>query len=430
MTLQKRCQSIHDIPVTSKHLSRYSFAQPVTRSFGAEVEVEGKRLVTAASNDFLGLSHDPRIREAASSALRRWGSGPGGSRLLNGNMSLHEQLEEHLASLYGKRGAVLYTTGFLALLGTIIYSPTPRDVVLCDAGASPVIRECCRVSNAGMVCCPHGDMQALRAELARQAEASPEANLFYVCEGVNVLTGETADYLPELAALKNEFPQLFLLVDESYGLGAIGPDGKGLAASLGLAREMDFILGTFDTALSSLGGFVVSDETDALYFLKHNAKSLVFSAALPAGNAAAALAALDILEREPERVARFQAHTSRAREQYESLGISLGGSVSPVLCLPFGSEQAAIDFSEGLFQRGVYAPPTLFPLVPRGRALIRTSFMSIHEEGQVDRVLSAVSELAENNEAREYAWAGLEGMEFPVPDSASGALSHLGEGAR
>ena len=392
MKKSKDCQPLARRVRNGRRIHLYPFFRPLARSFGPEAEVDGRRLVMLASNDYLGLSHDPRVIEAAERAARQWGTGPGGSRFLCGNTPLHDRLEEKLAAFTDKKHALVHTTGFGTNLGVLGCLSDPGDYLLCDKENHASLIEGCRTSAARLVTYRHLDAASARRRLEEIARRNPDADTMLITDGVFSMSGDVAP-LPELAALKRDFPRLCLYLDDAHGLGVLGPGGRGTAAHFGLTPRVDFVMGTFSKALASIGGFIAGDDEDLFEYLRHNSRTLIFSAALPASGVAAALAGLEILEREPERIERLRRITRRMREGYRRIGIPLPDSGTPILPIPIGDDMDAYRFSKELFDRGIFALPAVHPAVPRGRAVIRTAFMSTHEDRHLDRVLEVVGEL-------------------------------------
>ena len=392
MIPRHRLQSFVDRVEQGRAGGFYPFFRPVSRSCGSEVEVAGRRLVMAGSNDYLGLTHDPRVAAAAEAAARTWGTGPGGSRFLSGNTTLHLQLEERLAAFLGKKRALIHTTGFMTNVGILHCLAAAKDVLLCDAESHASIVDGGLSSKGRLLTFEHNNASAAAARLAAANGRQPEAT-FLITEGVFSMSGDVAD-LPGLTGLKNANPDLVLYLDDAHGLGVMGRHGRGTADHFGVAAQVDFIMGTFSKALASIGGFIASDDTDALVYAMHHSRPLIFSAGLPAPCAAAALAALDVLEREPERIARLHAVTRMAYEGYCRIGLRTRYSGSPILPILVGPEYTAYHLSQELFERGIFALPAVFPAVPRGQAIIRTAFMSTHEDRHVQQVLEVLEAAA------------------------------------
>lgn len=393
MKAKQRSRAFARIVAGAKHQQFYTYFKPISRSWGPEVEVDGRTLVMAGSNDYLGLTHEPRVLEAAVEAVKRWGSGPGGSRFLSGNMTLHDQLEERLAAFVGKKAAVVHTTGFLTNLGALGSLITAADVLLCDRENHASIFEGCRASGAKVIPFRHNDKASAREKILGAKKRYAEAELVLITEGVFSMSGDVSN-LTELVELREEFPEMLLYLDDAHGLGVMGESGRGTANHFGVVDKMDFIMGTFSKALASIGGFIASDDEDILCYIKHNSKTLIFSAALPASNVATVLKCLDIMESEPDRVQRLWDVTRKVREGYKNLGLVYGTAESPVIPIHIGEEEKAYRFAAALFNEGVFALPAVFPAVPKGKALIRTAYMSTHEDKHIEFVLDALDRLA------------------------------------
>ncbi len=418
-TLAERCHQFADYVALAKAEGFYPYFQAVDRSWGTEIEIQGRRLIMIGSNDYLGLSHDPRVQEAAAQAVYRWGSGPGGSRFLSGNTTLLEMLEERLAALVGKRKAVVHVTGFSANLGALGCLLTPQDVLLSDRENHASILQGWQASRSRLATFPHNDAGAAAAKLAELA-AKPAAGVtMLVTEGVFSMSGDVA-VLPELVRLKETYPNLVIYLDDAHGLGVLGPQGRGTAAHFGVTEQVDFIMGTFSKALASIGGFIAGNDLVVLEYLRHTSKTLIFSAALAASNAAAVFKALDIIAAEPERLARLQAVSRRMHQGYKDIGLRVKEAPTHILPLHIGDEVKAMRFSRDLFHHGIFALPALFPAVPRGGAIIRTAYMSTHQDQQLDYILEVLDKLA-----RKYQLRATEEAEAPEYLSAcrlSGAV--------
>jgi len=393
MKLETRVQAFAHMIRNAKEEGFYPYFRTISRSLGPEVEVGTKRLIMVGSNDYLGLTHDPRVIESASHALRQWGTGPGGSRFLNGTLAVHEMLEERLAALVGKKKAVAHTTGFGTNLGSIGCLLTSRDAILCDRENHASIFEGCRASPARVFIYEHNDADSAAEKMASAREKRPDACIFLITDGVFSMSGDVAP-LSELAKLKKKDPDVAIYLDDAHGLGVMGPKGRGTASHFGLTREVDFLMGTFSKALAATGGFIASDHEDMLTYLRHHSRTLIFSAALPAVNVATVLACLDILDKEPERVERLRNIVQRVRAEYRRIGLYVRDSQTPIMPIYIGSEIKAHRFARDLFRRGVFAFPAVFPAVPKGQAVIRTAYMSTHEDKHIVRVLDVLDQLA------------------------------------
>jgi glycine C-acetyltransferase len=377
----------------------YPYFRPIDRSWGTEVEVSGRRLIMVGSNDYLGFTHEPRVVEATAKAARRWGSGPGGSRFLCGNLTLHEALEERLAAFVGKKKAVVHATGFTTNLGAIACMLTSQDIIVCDRENHASILEGCQASRARLIPFAHNDATAAARKLAAARHKNSNGCMLLVTEGVFSMSGDLAP-LDEMVTLKKTHPDLLIYLDDAHGLGVMGRGGRGTSAHFGLTAEVDFIMGTFSKALASIGGFIAGDDEDVLVYLRHHSKPLIFSAALPASNAATVLACLDILDEDPDRVTRLWDITRRVHAGYREIGLVTKNSKSPIIPIYIGSEDNAFRFARDLFDHGVFALPAIYPAVPRGQAVIRTAYMSTHKEDQVNFVLEVLDKLARKHRIR------------------------------
>ena len=421
MSLKNRCQPFAHMVRDAREQGIYPYFRPIDRSWGTEVEVSGRRLIMIGSNDYLGFTHDPRIIEATAKAALRWGSGPGGSRFLCGNLTLHEKLEERLAAFVGKKKAVVHATGFTTNLGAIACMLTPQDVIVCDRENHASIFEGCQASRARLIPFGHNDAAAAERKLAAARQKNATGCLFLITEGVFSMSGDMSP-LDELVKLKETYQDLLIYLDDAHGLGVMGEGGRGTAHHFGLTSQVDFIMGTFSKALASIGGFIAADDEDVLEYLRHHSKPLIFSAALPASNAATVLACLDVLDADPGRVTRLWDITRRVHQGYQEIGVITKHSKTPIIPIYVGAEDKAFVFAKDMFDHGVFALPAIYPAVPRGQAVIRTAFMSTHKKSQIDYVLEVIEKLAKKHRIRACdlgqpeAFLEGEGISTPVAD--------------
>jgi 8-amino-7-oxononanoate synthase len=409
----------------------YPYFRPIDRSWGTEVEVSGRRLIMVGSNDYLGFTHEPRIIEATARAALRWGSGPGGSRFLCGNLTLHETLEERLAAFVGKKKAVVHATGFTTNLGAIACMLTPQDVIVCDRENHASIFEGCQASRARLIPFAHNDAAAAERKLAAALQKNANGCQLLVTEGVFSMSGDMSP-LDELVKLKDTYTDLLIYLDDAHGLGVMGHGGRGTANHFGLTGQVDFIMGTFSKALASIGGFIAADDEDVLEYLRHHSKPLIFSAALPASNAATVLACLDLLDEDPARVSRLWDITHRVHQGYREIGVITKQSKTPIIPIYIGAEDKAFVFAKDMFDHGVFALPAIYPAVPRGQAVIRTAYMSTHKKSQIDYVLEVIEKLAKKHHIRagdfDQGEASLDGDRFstnysPTPGPAVSTIN-------
>ena len=365
---------------TLEEMGLYPYFIPLDQTEGTEVTVEGKRLIMLGSNNYLGLTTHPEVREAARAAIAEFGTSCTGSRFLNGTLALHGELERRLAAFVGKETALVFSTGYQTNLGTLSALLGRDDVVVCDKEDHASIVDGCRLALGRMRRFEHNDPEDLERVLAACRE---DAGKLVVVDGVFSMGGDIAR-LPELIPICQRYGAR-LLVDDAHAVGVIGR-GRGTATHFGVTDDVDLIVGTFSKSFASIGGFVAGDEA-TLHWIQHLARSLIFSASLPASNVAAALAALDVIEREPERVDRVNEVADRMREQYRDLGFNVADSQTPIIPICIGDSLKAMQVWRSLFDAGVYVNVAIPPAVPTGQALLRTSYMATHTEEQMDRVV-------------------------------------------
>ena len=360
----------------------YPYFIPMSESEGTEAVFHGKRLIMCGSNNYLGLTTDPRVREAAIAAIERYGTSCTGSRFLNGTLEMHEQLESELADFVGKPAALVFSTGFQTNLGVISSLVGREDVVVLDKDDHASLVDGARLAFGETKRFRHSDM----ADLERVLEKIPEGRgKMVVVDGLYSMGGDIAP-LPEIAALCKRYSAR-LMVDDAHAIGVLG-GGRGTAAHFGLTDQVDLIMSTFSKSFASLGGFIAGDEA-VIHFIKHHARSMIFSASIPAANAAAALASLKIMREEPERVSRLNDIAEGMRAGYRSLGYNIGASVTPIIPILVGDEARTLLSWKALFEAGVFVNPILSPAVPAGQQLLRTSYMATHTDEQLERVLEA-----------------------------------------
>ena len=373
-------------PQRAKELGLYPFFIPLDHTEGTEVEIEGRRLIMLGSNNYLGLTMDPSVRNAAVEAIREYGTSCTGSRFLNGTLALHGELEDRLAAYLGKERALVFSTGFQTNLGVLSALVGRGDVVICDKEDHASIVDGCRLALGRMHRFQHNDPEDLERVLAA---CGPNLGKLVVVDGVFSMGGEIAP-LPDLIPVCKEHGAR-LLVDDAHGIGVIG-GGRGTAAHHGVMDDVDLIVGTFSKSFASIGGFVVG-ESAVIEWIQHLARSLIFSASLPAPNVAAALAALDVMEREPERIARVNEIADRMRAGYRALGFDVGESETPIIPIFIGESLTTMKVWRDLYDAGVYVNVAIPPAVPPGKSLLRTSVMATHTNEQLDRALEAFAEV-------------------------------------
>jgi 8-amino-7-oxononanoate synthase len=364
----------------------YPFFIPMECNEGTETVYHGRRIIMCGSNNYLGLTMDPRVKEAAIDAIRTFGTSCTGSRFANGNLEMHEQLERELAEFLGKEAALVFSTGMQANLGGISALVARGDYVILDKDDHASIVDGAKLSWGETKRFKHNDL----ADLERVLAALPDdKGKLVVVDGLYSMEGDIAP-LPELVPLCRKYGAR-LMVDDAHGIGVLGK-GRGTAAHFNMSKDVDLIMSTFSKSFASLGGFLAGDE-EVIHYIKHHARSLIFSASIPPSNAAAALAALRIMRDEPERVDRLTAIADRMRAGYKALGLNIGTSVSPIIPIHIGDDLRTVFFWKALFDAGVYVNAVISPGVPPGGQLLRTSYMATHTDEQLDQVLEILEKV-------------------------------------
>ncbi len=374
----------YDVPGEVRRAGLYSFFRVVESAQDPEVSMGGRRLLMLGSNNYLGLTNDPRVKEAAIEAIRKYGSGCAGSRFLNGTLDLHVKLEQRLAEFMRKEAAITFATGFQVNLGAISCLVGKGDTVYLDKQDHACIIDGARLSFGEISKFRHNDVRDLRRQMKNDTDAKGR---LIVVDGVFSMEGDIAP-LPELVGLAREF-EAALMVDDAHGIGVLGRTGRGTAEHFGLEDDVDLIMGTFSKSMASVGGFIAGDAV-VIDYIKHRARSMMFSAAPPPASVAAALATVEIMEREPERREWLWANTRFFAEGLRSLGFDTGESRTPVVPVVVGEDVAALRMVQRLQDEGVFVNCVISPATPPGRALIRTSLMATHTREQLSRALEAI----------------------------------------
>ncbi len=367
----------------------YPYFIPMEGNEGTEAIFQGRRLIMCGSNNYLGLTIDPRVREAAVEAIRKYGTSCTGSRFLNGTLEMHEQLERELAKFVGKEAALVFSTGMQTNLGTISAIVGRGDYVVLDKEDHASIVDGARLCWGETRRFKHNDMQDFERVLAALPE---DKGKLVVVDGLYSMEGDLAP-LPEIVPLCKKYGAR-LMVDDAHGIGVLGK-GRGTAAHFGITQDVDLIMSTFSKSFASLGGFIAGDEP-VIHYIKHHARALMFSASIPPANAAAALAALHIMRDEPEHSARLNAIADKMRAGYRSLGFDIGNSTTPIIPILIGDDLKTIFTWKALFEDGVFVNPVLSPGVSPGRQMLRTSYMATHTDAQMDKVLEVFGKVGKN----------------------------------
>ena len=362
----------------------YPYFQPIEESYDTEVIIRGERKIMVGSNNYLGLTHHPYVLERAQAALHRYGSGCTGSRFLNGTLDMHEELEVRLAAFMGQEAALVFSTGYQTNLGIIASLAGRGSVVLQDRLNHASLVDASFLSGGEMIRYPHGDLGALRRLLERHWDAS--GGVLIVTDGVFSMEGNVVD-LPGIMALAREFGAR-VLVDDAHAVGVLGEQGGGTSQFYGMEGEVDLVMATFSKSFASIGGAAAAPEP-VIHYLKHHARSLIFSASMPPSAVATVLACLDIMEREPERRVRLWENAEYLRSGLQAMGFDTVTSETPIIPVVTGNMERTFAFWRALFDAGVFTNPVLPPAVPESSCRLRTSVMATHTREQLDRVLEA-----------------------------------------
>jgi 8-amino-7-oxononanoate synthase len=360
----------------------YPFFRVIESAQDPEVIMNGRRMIMVGSNNYLGLTNHPKVKEASIEAVRKYGTGCAGSRFLNGTLDIHVKLEEKLARFIRKEAALVFSTGFQVNLGVISALVGKDDIIIIDKMNHASIIDGCRLSYGEVKKYRHNDM----ADLERILKENAERNKLVIVDGVFSMEGDIVN-LPEVVGLAKKYDAQ-LMVDDAHGIGVLGKTGRGTAEHFGLEDEVDIIMGTYSKSLASIGGFIAGSEK-VIHYIKHFARSLIFSASPPPASVAAVDAAIDIIGQEPERIERLWKNTLKMLEGLKALGFEIGPSATPIIPVMVGDNEIAFQMALMLQEEGVFANVAVSPAVPEGKALIRTSYMATHTEEQLDRVLAA-----------------------------------------
>ncbi len=363
-------------------LGLYPFFRMVESAQDPVVYINGRKMIMVGSNNYLGLTNDPRVKEAAIKAIEKYGTGCAGSRFLNGTLDIHVELEEKLARFVRKEAALIFSTGFQVNLGVISTLVGKDDVIIIDKMDHASIIDGCRLSYGEIRKYRHNDM----ADLERVLKENNGRGVLIVVDGVFSMEGDIVN-LPEVNRLAKQYGAR-LMVDDAHGIGVLGKTGRGTCEHFNLEQEVDLIMGTYSKSLASIGGFVAGDR-DVIHYIKHFARALIFTASPPPASVAAVSAALDIIEQEPERIERLWKNTNRMLKAFKEMGFEVGPSETPIIPVIVGENETAFKMAMMLQEEGVFANVAVSPAVPAGKALIRTSYMATHTDEHLDIVIEA-----------------------------------------
>lgn len=368
----------------------YPYFIPLDRNEGSEVVYQGRRIIMCGSNNYLGLTTHPKVRQAAIEAIERYGTSCTGSRFLNGNMTIIEELEEKLAKWVGKEAALVFSTGMQVNLGTISALVGKRDIVILDKEDHASIVDGAILSGGKIARYRHNDMTHLERVLKSLPE---EPGKLLVVDGLFSMEGDIAP-LPEIIPLCKKY-NARLMVDDAHAMGVLG-GGRGTAAHFGMTEDVDLIMSTFSKSFASIGGFVAG-EFEVIDYVKHHARSLIFSAAIPPANTATVLAALDVMEEQPELVEQLERNAKFMREGFQQLGFDTGHSQSPIIPIIIGDDALTFKTWSDLFENGVFVNPVISPATAPGHQLLRTSYMASHTRDQLEKVLEIFEKVGKQN---------------------------------
>jgi len=396
MSILKKKMAAYDIPQKVADMGLYPFFRTIESEQDTVVKIGGKDVLMFGSNSYLGLTTHPKLKEASKKAIEKYGSGCAGSRFLNGTLDLHLELERKLADYVGKEDALVFSTGFQVNLGVLSSVPGRHDYIIMDELDHACIIDGSRLSFAKVLKYKHNDMESLEKILKK---TEPDSLKIIAVDGVFSMEGDLAK-LPEISALAKKY-SASIYVDDAHGLGVMGPGGRGTAAHFGLTDEVDFIMGTFSKSLASIGGFVAADN-ETINFLKHNARSLIFSASIAPANAASVIAAVDIMEQEPERIEKLWSNTRLAMKALRQSGFDIGHTETPIIPIYIRDDFKTFNLTKILLEEGVFVNPVVSPAVASTSSLIRYSLMSTHSEDQVLESIEKITKVAKKLDILEY----------------------------
>ena len=389
-TVLQKCFEWQDA-AQARQSGLYPFFRPITEARGSKVIIEGREYIMAGSNNYLGLATDPRMKKRAAEALEHYGTSCSGSRFMNGTLALHEELEVRLAAFVGKEAALCFTTGYQTNLGCISALIGKGEHVISDKYNHASIMDGIFLTlglnrSVNVHRYKHNSMDDLERVLSRIPIG--ESKLI-VTDGVFSMEGDIVD-LPGIRKLADKYNAAVYL-DEAHALGVVGATGRGTLEHYGDTNLADLVMCTFSKSFGSIGGFIAGDEI-VVDYIKHFARSLIFSASMPPANLGAVMAALDIIESEPERVSRLHEIAAKMIRGFSDLGFNVGTAETPIVPLVIGDNEKTFMFWKNMFERGVYVNPVISPAVPPNRSLIRTSYMAVHQDDELDMILEIAGE--------------------------------------
>lgn len=380
--------SHYNVPQKLIAAGLYPYFRVIESDQDTEVTINGKKVLMFGSNSYLGLTCHPKVKEASKKAIDKYGTGCAGSRFLNGNLDIHIALEKKLAQLVNKEEALCYSTGFQVNQGVISCVTGRNDYVILDELDHASIIDGSRLTFAKVLKFAHNDMKDLERKLKY---CEPDKIKLIVVDGIFSMEGDIAN-LPEIVRLSEKY-HASIMVDDAHSLGVLGINGSGTASHFGLTDKVDLIMGTFSKSLASIGGFIAADKA-AINYIKHNSRALMFSASMTPSSAASVLAAIEIMENEPERIEHLWNLTRYARDGFNAMGFDTGKSESPIIPLFIRDDLKALKMAHMLLDEGIFINPVVSPAVPKEDCIIRFSLMATHTFAQVDAAIEKITSVA------------------------------------
>ena len=378
----------YTLPQQIQQMGLYPFFRTIESEQDTVVKINGKDVMMFGSNSYLGLTNHPKLKEASIAAIKKYGSGCAGSRFLNGTLDIHLELEDKLARFVGKEGALVFSTGYQVNLGVISSIPGRHDYLILDDLDHACILDGARLSFAKVMKYSHNDMESLEKTLSR---CEIDKIKLIVIDGVFSMEGDIAK-LPEIVKLAEKY-NASIMVDDAHGLGVLGKNGAGTADHFGLTDKVDLIMGTFSKSLASIGGFIAAD-LDTINYLKHNARSLIFSASIAPANAASVIAAVDLIQQEPERLQQLWDNTHYAKKALNDAGFDTGHSVTRIIPVLIRDDFKTFQLTKMALDNGIFVNPVVSPAVPSTSSLIRYSLMATHTKAQIDRSVEVLYKIS------------------------------------
>ncbi len=374
-------------PQKAKAAGIYPYFRAISSEQDSEVIINGKKVLMFGSNCYSGLVNHPKIKEAAIAAIKKYGTGCAGSPFLNGTLDIHKKLEARLAAYVGKEDAMIYSTGFEVNLGVVSCLTGREDYILWDEQDHASIIEGKRLSFSQQLKYKHNDMASLEAQLEK---CKPDKVKLIVTDGVFSMEGDVAN-LPKIVELAKKY-DASVMVDEAHAIGVFGKGGRGTCDHFGVSKDVDLIMGTFSKSFASLGGFIACDK-EITNYLRHHSRSYIFTASITPASTAAADAALDIMEAEPERMEHLWSITNYALEGFRNMGFEIGNTSTPIIPLFIRDNNLTFAITRDLLNEGIFVNPVVSPAVAPQDTLIRFSLMATHTKEQVTRALEAIQKV-------------------------------------